>query len=162
MIKDPLHGKWHGNEANRQVTECHVDDEQVSCRSGLGIAHNYPTNAQIGEDAHNHEYSVRSILRLLTIFTREYSLKLSGRSFLLSTFNSNVIFQHSNWEKVGRLLCISLRNFWLTKSFARQVFAIAQESTIFSHCHYLEFLPFTRESSKNTASRAMCNFSISF
>ena len=45
----------HCYATNCQVTECHIDYEEVPGGASLGIANHNPTNAQIGQNPNYHQ-----------------------------------------------------------------------------------------------------------
>ena len=51
MVNELLHSQWHGDQANRQIAERHVDNEEIASGSGLGVADDHVTHAAVAQNA---------------------------------------------------------------------------------------------------------------
>ena len=55
VVDEPEHGEGHGDDADGQVGDGQIDDEEVAGRAGLRVADNDPANAHVRDHAGNHQ-----------------------------------------------------------------------------------------------------------
>ena len=56
-MNELLHSQWHSDQANRQIAERHVDNEEIASGPGLGVADDHVTNAAVAQNAQYNEQS---------------------------------------------------------------------------------------------------------
>jgi hypothetical protein len=62
VVDEPEHGEGHGDEADGEVAESQVDDQQVLGGAGLRVPHDGPTNAEVGNHSGNDQKTGKKML----------------------------------------------------------------------------------------------------
>ena len=57
VMNELLHSQRHGEQANCQIADCHVDDKEIARGPGLGIPDDDVADAEVTDDAQYHEQS---------------------------------------------------------------------------------------------------------
>ena len=57
MVNELLHSQWHGDQANRQIAERHVDNKEIPGGPGLWVADDHVTNTAVAQNAQHNKQS---------------------------------------------------------------------------------------------------------
>ena len=60
VVDEPEHGEGHRDEAEHQVGDGQVDDEQVASGARLRVANRHPADAQVGDHAGDDQQAAKN------------------------------------------------------------------------------------------------------